>query len=170
MKAFEKRIGRIIDFEGKLNEKIREIAYVDIQNFEILNAYHSKSAEVQDTVLKSFNQNKIDYFVSHNAQIEKNFLKSIMPYRSSKENEEIVWGPWLDSLSLYRKMYPRLGKYDLKSLSLIFLTEQKIDGVIRKLDLSKKSSFHSAIFDCIITYLLLERLKDTIDLNNFICR
>ena len=105
-------------------------------------------------------------FISHQSNVEKNFIRMELPY--SPFDDMGRWGPWLDTKIVYRKLYPNLPNYDLKSLIETFIG---LDGLTRKEAKStavKRNLFHNALFDAIACMELVNRLSDKLNLPNFL--
>ncbi|MGB0745212.1 MAG: 3'-5' exonuclease, partial [Opitutales bacterium] len=65
-------------------------------------------------------------FAAHNLAVEAGFLSAVWPHPRECTNfaEQQIrapdWGPWLDTLQLYRSIYPKLSSYRLSDLIVNF--------------------------------------------------
>ena len=172
MKAFPLRRGRIIDFEGTRKTGIKQASIIDIFDFEITchQEYLSTDGTFSDWLVSKSNTSKIEFWIAHNASIERNILIEHTPYKSNypKNSKTLKWGPWLDSLALYKKLYSNLNNYSLKNLGKIFLESCEINQLAENMCIRTGRTFHQSMFDCIVTFLLINRLKNIIDLNFFL--
>ena len=78
------------------------------------------------------------------------------------------WGPWIDTLKIYRALYPNLKNYTLSYLKSVFDLERSVKELSDTLCKRTAVKQHESMYDCIVTYLLLYRLKQQIDLNLFL--
>ena len=171
MIACKLKNGRVIDFEGSKNSGIQQASYIDFVNFDIINysEFLCSDGVFSDWLITNTSSYKIDYWVAHNANVEKNLIKDHAPYRAnfSTFSKEIQWGPWIDTLTLYQTLYPNLQDFRLQILSKEFLISSEIDSLVEQLCNRTGKKFHQSMFDSIITFLLLRRLRDSIDLSLF---
>ena len=162
----------IIDFEGCLQGGIREIGIIETSNLEVVRTWDvtiSRKEEVRELLLKVFEQ-KPNYLVAHNAQIEKNLIKDHLPYPALEKGEgkKGYWGPWLDTLDAYRALYPTIKDYSLKYLSSVFLRTDHISKLADELCNQRKRRAHFALYDATCTFLLVKRISRLVDLQGFI--
>lgn len=155
-----------IDFEGNLKKGIREVGYLLLEDGKIISSIE-KSDEEAIKALFEIEKLNIDYIFAHNATIEKNLIKKYIPYKINKLNGKINSFKWVDSLDVYRKLYPQLEKYDLKSLVKIFIDRIKLKELSESLCKKKRNSYHFPLFDCICVYLLIQRLESTVNFGHF---
>ena len=103
-------------------------------------------------------------FCAHNASVEDNFLRSVWAYpRSSpnfsREGESIAaWGPWLDTLYLYRRLYPQLSGFSISDLTTAFGLQDELNGLAKIYCPPKRRRYHCALYDAFASALLLRRL------------
>ena len=160
----------VIDFEGSLKNGIKEIGSIFVDNQNKL--WHkskiiSNQHECASTLMSIVN-GKPELFISHNVQVEKNLLKKYLPYSNLKvSRDEISWGPWLDTKRIYSKLYPELGKYDLPYLSNIFV-KIELDKKAKLICPYNKNKPHNALYDALCAFLLFKRIKNIININEFI--
>ncbi len=109
-------------------------------------------------------------FCAHSATIEDGLLRSVWPYpRNSpnfaKEGEyTATWGPWLDTLQLYRNIYPQLSNFKLNNLIADFGLQTALDELATSYCPEKRQRFHCALYDAFASALLLKRLYTEPDL------
>ena len=159
-----------MDFEGSLKNGIREIGAVYADDSKIT-SYDDEIIKNEEECIKVLT-NIVDYkpniFISHNVHIEKNLLKSYLPYnRANSNNLKLEWGPWLDTTIIYRTLYPSISSYDLKFLTETFVKKSAVK-LSDKFCTVNKSSHHNALYDALCTYLLFERVKEKVNINKFI--
>ena len=108
---------------------------------------------------------------AHNAAVEDGFLRSVWAYpRSAPDFSEVErkvpsWGPWLDTLHLYRRLYPGLDSYKLGDLVRLFELETDLAAEARIHCPPPRSKYHSALYDALASALLLLRLYDLPELS-----
>ena len=161
--------GLVLDFEGNAASGIREIGIIGITNFSL--KFANEIVVEKDADLISFKMildKKYEFIVSHNTHIEKNLLRKAFPYSTLNEKRDMKWGPWLDTLKVYQKLYPDNGGYDLKNLANVFLDKSLIEIHSSRYCRKDKSFFHNALFDAICTFLLCKRLSKQINLDLFL--
>ena len=113
-------------------------------------------------------------FCAHNASVEDRFLKNTWPYTrqspdfsSLKKNHSLAsWGPWLDTLPIYRRLYPDLDSYQLNVLIRLFCLEDKLIQLARLHCPKERIRFHCALYDALASALLLQRLFSLQELND----
>tara|TARA_B100001093_G_scaffold162200_1_gene154611 strand:- start:3708 stop:4361 length:654 start_codon:yes stop_codon:yes gene_type:complete len=107
-------------------------------------------------------------FVAHNASVENNFLKWTWPHPRlsinplNKENQSQSWGPWIDTLNLYKKYYPKLETYKLRDLIQIFNLQEKLMDLGITFCPKTRCKYHCALYDCLASYCLLNNLILTV--------
>ena len=159
--------GIVLDFEGSLHDGFREVGYIRIKNFEIIDAKEiTVGSGCKEKILRSFLENKYDFLLSHQSNIEKNFIKREMPYTSFSPSGK--WEPWLDTKLIYKKLYPDLEKYDLKALTETFLGLTSINEKAAHYCDQNKLGFHNALFDAFCCYALTKRLCSKVNLQKFL--
>ena len=103
---------------------------------------------------------------AHNASVEDRFLKNTWSYTrqspdfsNPKENQLVTnWGPWLDTLSIYRRLYPDLESYQLNALVRLFGFEEELSRLARLHCPKERIRYHCALYDALASALLLQRL------------
>jgi DNA polymerase III alpha subunit (gram-positive type) len=172
MLAFDSSIIRVIDIEGSIESGVRQASYIDFKNFEIINSKEYLEVDgLFSTWLSSCtNCEEVEYWAAHNCTVDKNIITKYAPYKNNLADQfaKMEWGPWIDTLKIYRVLYPNLRNYTLSYLKSVF----GLEGSVKELSdtLCKRTAVkqHESMYDCIVTYLLLYRLKERIDLNLFL--
>lgn len=159
-----------LDFEGSMNNGIREIGAIlsndtkitDYFDFKIENEIECKN------ILQTILINDIDFIISHNIQTEKNLLRKYLPF-PKKENRygKFEWGPWVDTRKVYNSLYPNLKNYELENLKKIFIKNESV-LITEKYCNVQKTKPHHALFDAICAFLLFKRIFSVININKFI--
>ncbi|MEM8866710.1 MAG: 3'-5' exonuclease [Verrucomicrobiota bacterium] len=103
---------------------------------------------------------------AHNASVEDGLLRSVWatprvsPDFTGEGRPSATWGPWLDTLYLYRSIYPGLESYNLSALVEVF-------GLVEALDMQaavycppNRNRYHCALYDTLASALLLRRLYE----------
>ena len=162
----------IIDFEGCLQGGIREIGVIQTKNFEIADTWDiaiKDKHDVTNALLTVFAE-KPNYIVAHNAQIEKNLIREYLPYPKYEERGGLHshWGPWLDTLTAYRTLYPSIKDYSLEKLTATFVEIKDLNALVKSYCQEEKGKAHFALYDAICTLMLVKRIAKLIDLANFI--
>ena len=159
-----------LDFEGSLRTGIREIGALYTVGKK-MTSYQDRIIQNKEECIKALGnivENKPDVFISHNAHIEKNLLKSYLPYNRICSNRiSLEWGPWIDTTIIYRTLYPNISTYDLVFLTKTFIKKraEELSSIICSAD---KKFHHNALYDALCTYLLFERIQKKVNINEFI--
>ncbi|MFP4166830.1 MAG: 3'-5' exonuclease [Opitutales bacterium] len=107
---------------------------------------------------------------AHNASVEEGLLRSVWPYprRSpdfSTDGRMVAsWGPWLDTLHLYRRLYPDVGEHRLENLIGRFEQGQALQAYAELYCPEGRRQYHCALYDALASALLLRRLFEEPDL------
>jgi len=105
-------------------------------------------------------------FCAHNVAVESGLIESVWPYPKACPNfadpglSAANWGPWLDTLQLYRRIYPGLESYRLEKLVGLFSVQENLDRQARLLCPPKRRCYHCALYDALASAFLLARLFD----------
>jgi len=89
-------------------------------------------------------------FAAHNVAVESGLITNVWPHPrkcvnfAMPELQAANWGPWLDTLRLYRRIYPGLESYGLEALVGSFGLQDELDA--------------RALYDALASALLLARL------------
>lgn len=156
-----------IDFEGSLSKGIREIGYLITEDEQITYSEEETGLKALQ-ILQKLQIKNYSFIVAHNSHVEKNLIKKYFPYEVDQITKKIRKHNWLDTLKVYRKLYPRLKKYDLRFLVETFVDEKELKEEVGKRCKNDKHQFHNPLFDAICVYLLTKRLKNTINLEQFL--
>ena len=101
---------------------------------------------------------------AHNASVEDALLRSLWSYpRQSPDFTEATksvasWGPWLDTLHIYRQLYPQLESYKLQDLIDLFDLKPELEDKAKLYCPVNRMGFHCALYDALACALLLLRL------------
>ena len=156
-----------LDFEGSHAKGIREIGYLITEEKNIKFAEEKTDDEAVKCLAK-LQTIEFEYIVSHNSFVEKNLIKKYFPYKLSQGAKGLHKQMWVDSLHVYRTLYPNLEKYDLKYLVNTFINYDSLDAITKSRCQKKASTFHHSLFDAICVYLLIKRLSSKINLLHFL--
>lgn len=104
-------------------------------------------------------------YAAHNRHAENGFLKSTWPLppevpdwrRGGGTAQE--WGPWIDTLSLYRALYPGLEGYGLGDLVDRFESRPELEALAERHCPPTRRKPHCALYDALASALLLLRLE-----------
>ncbi len=105
-------------------------------------------------------------FGAHNAMVEAQLLSAIWPYprlvADFSEEPPVArasWGPWLDTLHLYRRLYPNLPEYGLSSLIDQFGLQATLDQTAEKHCPEGRGHYHCALYDALASAILFIDLQ-----------
>ena len=105
---------------------------------------------------------------AHNRNAENSFLKATWPvppqvpdWRLGEPASAQEWGPWIDTLSLYRNLYPGLDSYALGNLIDSFDCREKLDELAAIHCPPERRRPHAALYDALASALLLLRLEES---------
>lgn len=103
-------------------------------------------------------------FCAHNAAVEDGFLRAVWAYpRTSPDFSRqplqlASWGPWLDTLYLYRRIYPQLQSHKLQQLIECFDLGPELNQLAHLYCPPLRLRYHCALYDALASALLLRRL------------
>jgi DNA polymerase III epsilon subunit-like protein len=105
---------------------------------------------------------------AHHASVEATLLKSVWPcprmspdftQPTNEVKAKIAqWGPWIDSLALYRRIYPHLNSYGLNELVNQFRLAPVLQKLADKHCPPSRNAYHCALYDAFASALLLQAL------------
>ena len=101
---------------------------------------------------------------AHNAAVEDGLLRCVWAYpRNSPDfinagQCTASWGPWLDTLHLYRRIYPQLESHKLADLIHQFDLQASLDEQAQLYCPRQRQRYHCALYDALASALLLRRL------------
>ena len=186
----------VIDFEGSRQSGIVEYGVATLLNQSITAGYSRICAPVgtisdfdraqhgiseeQAAAFQSFTSDwplfsglrEQGPFCAHNVAVESGLLQAVWPYPKTCPNfaepELFVadWGPWLDTLMLYRRIYPGMDSYRLEELVAVFGLQDRLDTQAQTLCPPKRQRYHCALYDALASALLLARLFDEVELES----
>lgn len=105
-------------------------------------------------------------FAAHNRHAERTFLKQTWafpptvpdPVEPGKRLQE--WGPWVDTLTLYRSLYDGLESYALMDLVKVFALSERLGAEAERYCPADRRRSHCALYDALAAALLLLRLEE----------
>jgi len=103
-------------------------------------------------------------FCAHNVAVEAGLIATVWPYPKNCPNfaepevRAADWGPWLDTLQLYRRIYPGMESYGLEALVQAFDLQEELDRQAGLFCPAKRRRYHCALYDAMASALLLARL------------
>jgi DNA polymerase III epsilon subunit-like protein len=190
----------VIDFEGSRQSGIVEYGVVTLLGTEVASAQtrlcapigtitdrdrmqHGISEEVAaqqplfDAEWRLFSDLRASGpLCAHNSAVEDGLLRTVWAYpRNSPDFSEdgqmtASWGPWLDTLYLYRRIYPQLESHKLAHLVGRFDLQVALDEQASLYCPEKRQRYHCALYDALASALLLRRLYDEPDLQSMSLR
>lgn len=112
---------------------------------------------------------------AHNAGYEAALLTDVWAYprrspdfsRADSGAEIADWGPWLDTLQIYRRLYPDLECHKLGDLIEAFQLSEKLESHALSHCPESRRRYHAALYDalasaCLLLHLFQEpALKDS---------
>ncbi|HCJ11735.1 MAG: hypothetical protein A2Y14_05085 [Verrucomicrobia bacterium GWF2_51_19] len=181
----------VIDFEGSVHSGVVEFGCVVLEGGEIVEtatefcrAEQPISArerathhiDTADVVTKapfrshwSFfaERRKHGLFVAHSANVEDALLRKAWPTgpitrHPIDASPTVTWGPWIDTLYLYKSCYPQLPSYALSDLISTFQLESALIECAQNVCPRHRQTFHCALFDALAAALLLQRLSGSL--------
>ena len=180
----------VIDFEGSRQSGVVEYGYVTLENGEIVDSHTRICAPAGTITDFDRGQHGISEdrasceaifeadwslfarlrqsgaFCAHNASVEDGFLRAVWPCpRTSPDFAEpgqttATWAPWLDTLHIYRRVYPQLENHKLQALIEIFDLQATLDVQAVTICPAERRHYHCALYDAIASALLLRRLTE----------
>jgi DNA polymerase-3 subunit epsilon len=180
----------VIDFEGSRQSGVVEYGYVTLENGKIIDSQTRICAPVGTITDLDRGQHGISEdrassealfeaewslfarlrqsgaFCAHNASVEDGFLRAVWSYpRVSPDFAEpgqttATWAPWLDTLHIYRCVYPQLKTHKLQALIEIFDLQATLDVQAVVICPSERRYYHCALYDALASALLLRRLTE----------
>jgi DNA polymerase III epsilon subunit-like protein len=103
-------------------------------------------------------------FAGHNASVEDGLLRHYAAspgfVRKCSDSSELgtTWGAWIDTKTLYKAFFCNLPNYSLGKLIKNFKLTERLLFLANKFCPAHKLGYHSAMFDALATYILLENL------------
>jgi len=98
---------------------------------------------------------------AHFAGTENSLLKSVWPYprtapdftRPGRPAND--WGPWIDTGSLYRQIYPQLESYKLAEVVAVCGLQGELDELAARYCPPDRCQYHAALYDALAGAVLL---------------
>ena len=180
----------VVDFEGSRQSGVVEYGCVTLEQGELGKSYTricapvgkiSKLDRVQHGITESDAEQEAPFtaewslfaglretglFCAHNSTVEEGFLRAVWPFPRNSPHflesglQTATWGPWLDTLHLYRRIYPHLGSYKLEDLVQLFDLQSLLNKHAASLCSMDRSNYHCALYDALGSALLLQRLGE----------
>ncbi|MDA9962171.1 3'-5' exonuclease [Opitutales bacterium] len=176
----------VLDFEGEIRTGVVEFGIVIIKGSQIISTetkqcrprgkLQQKSIEIHGlrerelAGLETFQKKQsyfaelrcsVDVFCAHHASVEENLLKNAWPYRPIRnEQQDLHWGPWVDTHRLYKKLYPDIGNYSLAHLVSTFELRNDLEKNALIYCPQGRQKYHCALYDTLASALLLTRLSE----------
>ena len=176
----------IIDCEGSRTSGVLEVGVVTVCGGEIVDTYtqcfcpagpilskeskhhgltaqflggHSSFSSQYD---RFCHYRKNGFLGAHHAAIEDAFLRAVWPYPGNEpgadDKEVFTWGPWVDTLVLYKRFYPELKSYRLMDLVMMFELLPELTNLAASHVPPTRRRPHAALYDGLASALLLMRL------------
>ena len=155
-----------LDFEGSHAKGVRQIGYLITEDNKITKAEEKND---DDAVKCLFNLQKMNSdILLPTILLWKKLSEKIFSYHFNQKTKRVREYIWLDSLNIYRSLYPNLKNYDLKFLVNTFIDSNILKAETENRCKKNEDKFHHPLFDAICVYLLIERLKSRINLDQFL--
>lgn len=109
---------------------------------------------------------KTGVLCAHNVAVEDGLMRQVWPYPSTSPDffglgsSDPNWGPWLDTLYIYRRVYPKLESHRLEDLIELFDLKKELKNRAKLYCPEGRRRYHSALYDALASALLLQRLYD----------
>lgn len=178
----------MLDFEGSSSSGVLEYGVVHLHNGNIVQAETSLCHPVgeispRDQELHGIRASDLDgkepfagfynqfagyrkrgVLAAHNRHAENNFLKatwavppSVPDWRRGAGTAQ-EWGPWIDTLAIYKHLYPGIESYALGELVARFRLREELGKQADLYCPDERKKAHCALFDALASALLLVRL------------
>lgn len=109
-------------------------------------------------------------FAAHNRAAENTFLRRVwaLPGEVPDFGGGVLrtWGPWIDTLGLYRRVYPQIGGYGLGQLIETFGCGARHAALAKEWCCEARRKPHCALYDALGSAVLLERLGQETGFDN----
>ena len=166
--------GAIVETATSLCQPVGEIHYKDQE----VHGISSRDLQGLDRFTNNYEQ-FADYrrrgvFAAHNRHAENNFLKDTwavpptVPDWRRGTGEAQEWGPWIDTLAIYKHLYPGLESYALGELIDRFQLREKLAVLGDGHCPPARRKTHCALFDALASSMLLLRLAEEQRLKPFL--
>lgn len=100
-------------------------------------------------------------FAAHNRHTEDRLLRHswlrppFVPDWSTESGMVAAWGPWLDTLTLMRNLYPGLSAHGLSYLIEVFGLQSQLDALAGRHCPVGRGQYHCALYDALASTLLV---------------
>jgi DNA polymerase III epsilon subunit-like protein len=177
-----------LDFEGSLRSGILEYGLVTIKDLSVVEletrlcrgtgvipemetaTHQIRKADVVDAPPLSESWElfrdlrTIGPFGAHHAGVENGLIKSVWPYTNRCLNflngeQDVDWGPWLDTCALYRTLFPDLESYNLSALIQAFGLEDRLNQLAVQHCPESRNTYHCAGYDALASAVLVLQLE-----------
>ena len=103
-------------------------------------------------------------FAAHHAGVENGLIKSVWPYTNRCRNfmtgeQDVDWGPWLDTCALYRTLFPEMESYNLSALIQAFGLEERLNEQAELYCPKTRNFYHCAGYDALASAVLILQLE-----------
>lgn len=104
-------------------------------------------------------------FAAHHAGVENGLIKSVWPYTNRCMNfmtgeQDVDWGPWLDTCALYRTLFPEMESYNLSALIQAFGLQDRLNQLAVNHCPENRNTYHCAGYDALASAVLLLQLEE----------
>ncbi|MDR0595252.1 MAG: hypothetical protein LBF94_00940 [Puniceicoccales bacterium] len=155
----------VVDFEGTRTSGIREYGVVTLVSGEIVDTYTAECTGKFEKHLDLFIKlRQSGTFAGHSASVEDGLLRYyaaspgfVKKYSHSTEFVA-TWGPWIDTKVLYGAFFHNLPNYSLGELVKAFGLSDRLLALAKNFCPAHNVGYHSAMFDALAAYLLLQNL------------
>ena len=160
------REGRIASVLTELCQPVGTISGRDSSVHGIQDADASGRPPFSDYFPQFVEMRRSGVFAAHNRHAENTFIKNTWPLpplvpnwrgQAGKVNE---WGPWIDSLSVFKTVYPGLESYGLMELIERFGLSGRLAELAEDHCPASRSSPHCALYDALASSLLLLHMEE----------
>ena len=158
--------GKIVDSQTRICAPVGTITDLDRGQHGISEDRASSEALVETEWALCARLRQSGAFCAHNASVEDGFLRAVWSYpRISPDFAEpgqttATWAPWLDTLHIYRCVYPQLKTHKLQALIEIFDLQATLDAQAVTICPAERRYYHCALYDALASALLLRRLTE----------
>ena len=180
----------MMDFEGSPESGVVEYGVVELEGGEIQSVETGLCAPVgtilaKDARVHGIDQNRVQacapfsdlyqrfvelrrngVFAAHNRHAENRFLKDtwshppMVPDWRAGTGQAQEWGPWVDTLSIYRAVFPKLSSYALGDLLDTFQCRTELVKQAEAYCPADRARPHCALYDALASSLLLLRMEE----------
>lgn len=168
------RKGEILSTETALCAPVGEISPWDREVHGIRDSDLSGSELFSENYRQFVDYRKNGVLAAHNRHAENNFLKSTWAIPPSvpdwRKGVGVAqeWGPWIDTLAIYKDLYPALESYALVELVKQFMLQDELDRLAEKHCPGNRRKAHCALYDALASSLLLVRLASEESLSSYL--